>query len=58
MSQEKNYNEMSSRLQEVVIAKQRLESEVMSLQAALDAERNARSQEAQILFELNGKTFH
>ena len=52
---EQNYGEMNARYQEVMAAKQRMESEVMALQASLDAERNARSQEAQHAMELNGE---
>lgn len=53
---EHNYNELSARYQEVVAVKQHLESEVLMLQSALDAERNARKHEAQISAELNGKS--
>lgn len=52
---EHNYNELSARYQEVVAVKQRLESEVLMLQSALDAERNARKHEAQISAELNDR---
>ena len=52
---EQNYGEMNARYQDVMAAKQRMESEVMALQASLDAERNARSQEAQHAMELNGE---
>ena len=53
---EHSYGEMSARYQDVVAAKQRMESEILNLQASLDAERNARSQEAQHAMELSGET--
>lgn len=50
---EQNYSDLNSRYQDVVAARQKLETEIVTLQAALDAERNARSQEAQHALELS-----
>ena len=55
MTAEQNYGEMNARYQDVMSAKQKMESDVLSLQAALDAERNSRSQEEQHNMELNGE---
>nr|KAG5694204.1 hypothetical protein BaRGS_027180 [Batillaria attramentaria] len=52
MTLEQNYTQLNSKYQEVVAAKQKTESEVVALQAALDAEKNARSREAQHASEL------
>lgn len=53
MQAEQNHSDLASRYQEVVAAKQKVESEVVALQAALDTERNARAREQQHTFELS-----
>lgn len=50
---EHNYSELNSRYQEGMSIKQKLESEIFALQAAVDGEKNARSQDAQHIFELS-----
>ncbi|XP_076440022.1 rho-associated protein kinase 2-like isoform X2 [Babylonia areolata] len=52
-SAEQNYSDLHSRYQEVMSLKQKMESELLNLQASVEFEKNARSQEAQHTMELN-----
>ena len=54
-SLEKNYADLTSSYQKVSEAKQKLESEVLSLQASLDVEKDAFSRETQHKMEISGE---
>ncbi|XP_070196209.1 rho-associated protein kinase 2-like isoform X2 [Littorina saxatilis] len=53
MSAEQHYTDLNARYQEVVSTKQKMESEIMALRSDLEAEGNARNQEAQHIRELS-----